>query len=193
MREPQLRRHDLIWIEPSAWASTLAAAPQWRGEPLLADWTARGWPLIVRRPQCNEAADLVPVGLPLPPAAGKKRVGFAFPPAAIVRYSPPPLIADMIQSAPASWRPCIDPLLRLDAGVRAYGSLAWEHLTGLAYLSTVPTSTSFGLGGMSRPQERCLPAWKPSIAQRRCASTAKSSLLMVWPSTGENCDRDRPR
>ncbi len=78
---------------------------------------------------------MVPVGLPLPPAAGKKRVGFAFPPAAIVRYSPPPLLADMIQSAPASWRPCIDALIRLDAGVRAFGSLTWEHLTALAYLS----------------------------------------------------------
>ncbi|NEK38628.1 malonate decarboxylase holo-[acyl-carrier-protein] synthase [Rhizobium leguminosarum] len=135
MREPQLRRHDLVWIEPSAWASTLAAAPQWSGELLLADWAVREWPLIVRRPHCNESAGFVPVGLPLPPAAGKRRIAFVFPPAAIVRYSPPPLLADMIQSAPASWLPCIYQLLRLDAGARAYGSLTWEHLTGLAYLT----------------------------------------------------------
>ncbi|MES0041800.1 malonate decarboxylase holo-[acyl-carrier-protein] synthase [Mesorhizobium sp. M0091] len=135
MHEPQLGRHDLVWIEPAAWASALATVPNWLSEPLLVDWAARGWPLIVRRSVCNEAADLVPVGLPLPPALGKKRVGLTFPTTAIARCSPPPLLADIIPSAPTSWLPCIDKLLRLDGGVRSYGSVAWEHLTGLAYIS----------------------------------------------------------
>ena len=37
--------------------------------------------------------------------------------------------------APAAWRGAIESLLELDPGVRAYGSLAWQHATGLGYLS----------------------------------------------------------
>ena len=40
-----------------------------------------------------------------------------------------------IGSAPVAWLASIDRLLGLDARVRVYGSLAWQHLTGLAYLT----------------------------------------------------------
>jgi phosphoribosyl-dephospho-CoA transferase len=89
----------------------------------------------MRRSLCDDAKGLVPVGLPLPPRAGKKRLAFAVPPGEVVRTASPPLLADVAGSAPKAWQPCIDRLLHLDSGVRVYGSLAWQHLTGLAYLT----------------------------------------------------------
>jgi phosphoribosyl-dephospho-CoA transferase len=86
----KLRRHDLVWIEPSVWATTIAGAD----EPLLRDWALSEWPLVVRRPIWADESGLVPVGLPLPPHAGKKRLAFAFPAAAIRRVAPPPLLSD---------------------------------------------------------------------------------------------------
>ncbi|MDB5365303.1 MAG: mdcG [Rhodospirillales bacterium] len=127
----KLRRHDLVWIEPSVWAAAIAGAD----EPLLRDWARRDWPLVVRRPTCADEPGLVPVGLPLPPDAGKKRLAFSFAAGAIGRVAPPPFLADAAWSAPASWRTCSDRLLRADAQVRVYGSLAWQHLTGLPYLA----------------------------------------------------------
>jgi phosphoribosyl-dephospho-CoA transferase len=45
------------------------------------------------------------------------------------------LLAEAAHAAPARWRDCIDACLRLDPRTRVYGSLAWQHLTGLPYLS----------------------------------------------------------
>ncbi|MEI9899835.1 MAG: phosphoribosyl-dephospho-CoA transferase MdcG domain-containing protein [Hyphomicrobium sp.] len=33
------------------------------------------------------------------------------------------------------WRPTIDRLVALDASTRTFGSLAWQHMTGLAYVT----------------------------------------------------------
>jgi phosphoribosyl-dephospho-CoA transferase len=44
------------------------------------------------------------------------------------------LLTEVAQAAPPAWRATIDRLLRLDAHTRAYGSLLWQHLTGLPYL-----------------------------------------------------------
>jgi phosphoribosyl-dephospho-CoA transferase len=135
MLDPSLRRHDLVWVDPAAWTALLEGRPGRRAEPLVVDWARRGWPLIVRRPCCDDAEGVAPLGLPLPPQAGKRRLAFAIHPRAITRRAPPPLLADVAASAPTTWRASIAGLLHLDGGVRVYGGLAWQHLTGLAYLS----------------------------------------------------------
>lgn len=133
-----LRRHDLVRAEAQAFADLVARRPDLDGAPLVADWAVRGRPLIVRRYAPGEDRARVPLGLPLPPAAGKRRIGLALPSAALTPL-PAPTLAQARATAPEAWRPTIDALLALGAshGIvpRPFGALLWQALTGLAYLS----------------------------------------------------------
>lgn len=132
-----LARHDLVRVAPASWPAVLAGCPQRPDEPLLADWAERERPLVVRRIGCAErrCAGLIPLGVSLPPSSNMRRIAVQVPAAAIRSVSPPPRLADLMASAPPAWRATIDRLLELDADARAYGSLAWQHATGLGYLS----------------------------------------------------------
>lgn len=107
--------------------------------PLVADWAARGWPVIVRRPMMGDSAAGVPAALPLPPSYGKLRVSFSFASKDDVVALPPVLLSDAAPDAPAAWQPTIAALLTLGSSLgiapRVFGGLLWQHVTGLAYLS----------------------------------------------------------
>jgi malonate decarboxylase holo-[acyl-carrier-protein] synthase len=128
-------RHDLIWIESGSWAAVLAARSDIAQHPLAAEWVYCGRPLIVRRTAQADDANCVPFGLPLPPAHGKSRICGVLPTSSISASAPPPRLADALGCIPRSWRKTVDRLLDLSPDVQTYGSLAWEHLTGLPYLS----------------------------------------------------------
>lgn len=104
-------------------------------EPLLWEWANRGYPLIVRRANDRDAGAGIPLGLPLPPAKGKKRIALVMPAESIREVRLPPLLAEAAESAPLCWRDSIRRLVSVDPEVRVYGSLAWQHLTGLTYLN----------------------------------------------------------
>lgn len=95
--------------------------------------------MIVRRRTEAEDPDLVPVGVPLPTADGKRRVALLLPPGGVLQRSSPPLLRAIGRIADPGWRPTVVSLLALGArsGVEpaVFGSLLWQHLTGLAYLS----------------------------------------------------------
>jgi len=135
------RRHDLVRADARAFADLLRTRPDLDGVPHVADWAARGRPLIVRRYGPGEDRTRVPLGLPLPPAAGKRRIGLALPSAALIPL-PAPTLAQTREAAPEAWRPTIDALLALGAAYgivpRPFGALLWQALTGLVYLA--PTS-----------------------------------------------------
>jgi phosphoribosyl-dephospho-CoA transferase len=138
--EMSWRRHDLLHVAPKVWPSVLALSPPLAELPLLGEWADRSWPVIVRRRDEADDRQLVPVGVPLPPAAGKRRVALLIPPDAILQRSRPhPLHAAAISASDPNWRSTIDALVAVGAtsGVEpaAFGSLLWQHLTGLAYLS----------------------------------------------------------
>jgi phosphoribosyl-dephospho-CoA transferase len=139
MPSPPWRRHDLLHVSPDAWASALAHRPALADLPLLGQWADQEWPVIVRRRAEGEDRGLVPVGVPLPPAAGKCRVALVLPPGSILQRSSPPLLRAAANVAQPGWQSTIASLLALGTrtGVKpsAFGSLLWEHLTGLAYLS----------------------------------------------------------
>ncbi len=82
---------------------------------------------------------MVPVGVPLPPAAGKRRIALLLPPDGVLRRSSPPLLSAAASVADPSWRTTITSLLALGARIGlepwAFGSLLWQHQTGLTYLS----------------------------------------------------------
>ncbi|SFP75804.1 phosphoribosyl-dephospho-CoA transferase [Bradyrhizobium sp. Ghvi] len=134
MLEP-LARHSMVKASTAGWAAVMNRYPELASEPIVASWAHAGRPLVVRRPVCSDTAGLVPLGLPLPPTHGKRRIAVSLAAIDIVASAPPPLLADAATPAPASWHPTIDKLLTLLPETRSYGSLAWQHLTGLPYLS----------------------------------------------------------
>ncbi|OMU06783.1 phosphoribosyl-dephospho-CoA transferase, partial [Burkholderia pseudomallei] len=93
---------------------------------------------VARRAPCGGAAG-GPLGLPLPPSAGKRRVALAAAREQIDSACALPTLADVGRQAPPAWRPTLARLRALaDAhrvDCRVFGSLAWQTLTGLRYLS----------------------------------------------------------
>ena len=135
MLEP-LARHQLVWIEPRGWRAMLFDHPPIVAPVLLDEWADRGWPLIARASVCCDIAGQVPLGLPLPPEHGKRRLFFECSREIIVRTTRPLRLVEAAATAPAPWRKTIAAILALAPETRCFGSLAWEHLTGLAYLSS---------------------------------------------------------
>src|SRR5205807_67055 len=88
--------------------ATPVFAPELAGEPIPEGWARAGRPLVVRRPTCSDTAGLVPLGLPLPPSHGKRRIAVSLAAADIVVSAPPPLLADAAAAAPAAWRATIE-------------------------------------------------------------------------------------
>ncbi len=136
-QRPSLR-HDLVRADPDAFAALLRSRPDLDGAPHVPDWAARGRPLIVRRYHPDEDRTFVPLGLPLPPAAGKRRIGLALPAEALTAL-PGPTLAASRGDAPAAWQPTLDALLAHAAAhglvPRPFGALLWQALTGLPYLA----------------------------------------------------------
>lgn len=131
-------RHDLIYVSPQGWRAMLAARGDLGDNPLLARWSDEEWPTVRRRPAPSEPEG-VAVGLPLPPSAGKRRLSFVLQPDDIISTARPHLLNSARGSAPLAWWPTLDRLgelaLRHSVEARVFGSLAWQILTGLDYLT----------------------------------------------------------
>lgn len=130
-----IERHTMVKVSAAGWTAAMKRYPEFGSEPIVAGWARAGHPLIVRRPTCSDTVGMIPLGLPLPPSHGKRRIAISIPAADIVVSAPPPLLVDAAAAAPAAWGETINLLLKLLPGTRTYGSLAWQHLTGLPYLS----------------------------------------------------------
>jgi phosphoribosyl-dephospho-CoA transferase len=113
----------------------MAARPELSAELLVSGWAARRWPLVQRRRLCGDPPGEVPLGLPLPPSYGKRRIAFSLPEAGVSDFAPPPCLQDCMASGPPHWQTTLAALLALDSETRCFGGLAWQRLTGLAYLS----------------------------------------------------------
>jgi len=136
--ERPIGRHDLVFVSPEGWRAMLATRGELAADPLVTRWSDRGWPAVRRRAMPGEASG-VALGLPLPPAAGKKRLCLLLQSDDIVSVARPPLLKDARASAPRLWWPALDRLdelaFRHAVEARAFGSLAWRALTGLDYLT----------------------------------------------------------
>jgi phosphoribosyl-dephospho-CoA transferase len=138
-RQRSWRRHELLTVAPNFWRSELASRPAVAAAPFLAAWADNGWPVVVRRRMAGDSPDGVPVGVPLPPAAGKMRIALTIPEQAVLERSSPSSLQAISHAADPAWEPTIRALIAL--GVRygvspaAFGSLLWQHRTGLPYLS----------------------------------------------------------
>ena len=106
----------------------------------VAAWLAADWPLVVARQPCGDVMpDNIAVGLALPPVQGKRRIALSMTPQDISRHSQPLLLAEALAHAPVEWQPALAKLdaaaTDIDLELRVFGSLAWQALSGLPYLT----------------------------------------------------------
>jgi len=105
----------------------------------VAAWLAADRPLVVARQPDNIASDTIAVGLALPPAQGKRRIALRVTSQEISRHSIPMLLADALAHAPMEWQSALAALdaaaVGIDLELRVFGSLAWQALSGLPYLT----------------------------------------------------------
>lgn len=131
-------RHDLVFPSPDGWRAMLSGRDDLAAEPLVALWSNKGWPTVRRRAMPDEPRGMA-LGLPLPPSAGKKRLSFVLVDDGVASVMRPPALSAVRESAPLAWRPALDRLgelaVRHSVEARTFGSLAWQTLTGLAYVT----------------------------------------------------------
>jgi phosphoribosyl-dephospho-CoA transferase len=124
-------RHTLVWLSAHAdWRADVAAH-----DARLAAWFAQGWPAVAARRAADDPDPRVRLGIPLPPAEGKQRLGLRVPLGDIVRQQAPLELAELRVHAgtPEDWRGPLQALDRL-APARVFGAFAWQALTGLEYV-----------------------------------------------------------
>ena len=170
MGSPCLRRHQLLWIARSHHDALSAEIPDRSLRSIVADWLAAGWPLVVRQQSTSQvrvgSLDRVAVGMPLPLAEGRRRIGLMVASQSIEGSAPPPLLRDVIPRLPQWRRPALLHLAQhfdsIELAVRVYGSMAWEALTGCAYLT---------------PHSDIDLLWQPSTPSQLAAAIA---MLARW-------------
>jgi phosphoribosyl-dephospho-CoA transferase len=81
----------VVVFSPSGWRSLLETRFDLATDPLVATWIDKGWPLVARRAMPGELHG-VPLGLPLPPFAGKRRIALLVRPDDVVSTSRPPTL-----------------------------------------------------------------------------------------------------
>lgn len=120
-----------------------------RALELLADWVARGNPLIVARQSSsgeatNSAASTkrlpsIRVGLALPPSMEKWRLAFDVPLDGLRATSNPPPLDGLIQEMPLHWHGPLEQLVSMPEVAACkpllYGSAGMQAVTGLECLS----------------------------------------------------------
>jgi phosphoribosyl-dephospho-CoA transferase len=137
----QLPRQRLVRVYPAAWDALMESRADLAADPLVRVWARNAWPLIVRRRNLSDTIGQ-PLGLPLPPYAGKRRIAVQLPSADIQSVTPLPAVTEVLGVAPVAWQSWLRELAgvaekySVHAGV--FGSLGWQWLTGLNYLG--PTS-----------------------------------------------------
>lgn len=146
------RRHTLVRISPPGWREIFARTPRLAAMPFVLDWAAAGHPLIVRRPNADDERippfdtidGYVPVGLATPPAHGKKRLCLRVLESSIVERTALPPIERLLESnasasLPVAWVSTLHELARgsatLGVVTRVYGSLLWQYVSGVQYVS----------------------------------------------------------
>ncbi len=139
----EIHRHDLLWILPERIERVVAQCADDQMRQHLATWLIAERPLVVARQSSDtnlRRADSIDAGLALPPLQGKRRISLTVATADIARRALPLLLADVVADAPERWRAALVELdataQRIGIEFRVFGSLAWQALSGLPYLTS---------------------------------------------------------
>ena len=129
-----------MWIRPESRGAVAAQVTDDDMRQYAEAWLAADRPLVVARQPCSASlSDHISVGLALPPAQGKHRISLVVAMQDIVRHTPPLRLSDAIAHAPAEWQPALaelhDAAINIGIELRVFGSLAWQALSGLNYMT----------------------------------------------------------
>jgi len=132
------QRHKLVRVRPTAWRA-VDDLPTGPDTVVLRAWAQMGRPFIVRRFLPGEGKERIPLGVPLPPCHGKRRIAFCMDADDVTEHLPPISLRSGRDLAPRLWTDTIEALLDVAARYGCEpviaGSLLWQGLTGLAYLT----------------------------------------------------------
>ena len=166
--------------------------------PVMHEWAAHNRPLIVRMGTMHERAQgqalaqhhwaqtvqpLIPlsVGIALPPAQGKARVALTVLWDDVAQWLLPPLLTETAHIAPEAWRETLNSLQQAatsyEVELRVFGSLAWESLTGLSY---VTHTSDIDLLWLS-PKRTRLDALLSTLAAIDATAPMALDGEVVWP------------
>jgi len=127
-------RHDWVWLR-TEWERGLRSPLSPEDRATAEEWQGRGRPLVVARRQPGDADDDLRLGLALP---DKRRIGVHLAAAVMARHTGPLTVSAALPSAPEAWRPALrmvaDAAHALSVPAYVFGSLAWQHRSGLPYV-----------------------------------------------------------
>lgn len=117
------------------WAASLRSPLDGEERAEVEAWCRANRPLVIARSRPGDAAGELRLGLATP---DKRRIGLHVAADAVADRLDPPPLAEAVGSAPPAWQPMLAELARRAQAVGApasvYGSLAWQHRTGLRYV-----------------------------------------------------------
>ncbi|MBZ4333087.1 malonate decarboxylase holo-[acyl-carrier-protein] synthase [Corallococcus interemptor] len=130
-------RHDWVYLD-AGWAEALRS-------PLLPDvhaqvtaWRDQGRPFAVARQDLPDQEDDLRLGLTLP---DRRHLSLHVALSAVERHLPPPTAQEVRATAPAAWGPALDDVIALgtalDLTVGVFGSLAWQHRSGVSFVRSL--------------------------------------------------------
>ncbi|QCG93621.1 MULTISPECIES: malonate decarboxylase holo-[acyl-carrier-protein] synthase [unclassified Azospirillum] len=127
-------RHGWVRLG-EGWAGCLRSPLAEAERAEVADWCRAGRPLVIARGRTGDGAGELRLGLATP---DKRRIGLHVAADAVAEHWGPLPLAEAVDAAPEAWRAMLAELVRraLAVGVTpaVYGSLAWQHRTGLGYV-----------------------------------------------------------
>ena len=137
---PPLHRHQLAYLTPAGWQRIAQRDWDATSRACLAHWATRRLPLVVTRQLAcdDESKDTVALGLPAPGRWERRRIALRVPHGDVMYFDEFPSVEQVMPLLPhlarAKWEHLAAGLKACGATARVYGSLGWQHLSGLDHL-----------------------------------------------------------
>ena len=129
------QRHDIIRIRPERISDAVQITPAGEHDRVI-NWLERYPMAVVRRPCMTSNKKRICCGIVLPVEEGKCRFAFEVALEAVAESQPPPRLADCLGAAAPGWREPLRTLTEMPGLLPlAFGSLAWQYLTGRHYIT----------------------------------------------------------
>ncbi|RKH14880.1 malonate decarboxylase holo-[acyl-carrier-protein] synthase [Corallococcus sp. CA053C] len=127
-------RHDWVYLGAD-WAQHLRSALSAEVLRQVTEWREHGRPFAVARQDLPDQDDELRLGLTLP---DRRHLSLHVGLPAMERWLPPPTLNETRATAPEAWRSAMEDVIALGAAldltVRVFGSLAWQHRSGVSFL-----------------------------------------------------------
>lgn len=130
-----LKRHDLVWLQESAWQN-LIKAQTLEVQELLGQWPKNDWPAVVCRDEIHLHKNKVAIGISLLGSQNKKiRISGFVQLHEILKHQNALKLRDTYSEAPLRWQEPLKKLLESAHEFSVFGSLSWQALTKKSYVN----------------------------------------------------------